>query len=196
MIFDEMFNSQGVIPPIYDNNGASANRSPFKISIFDFCSIFSVSADRIQILKGFLEYRRSLYKQGVISGFQWVDGSFVEHSELVRGRSPNDIDVVTFANIEHDQVTNKNWVSEFSKLIDPEYTKPNFMVDAYFFQLGVPCDASTVKQISYWSNLFSHQRDTMTYKGFFQIDLDENDSREIDAFLDQKILECSNQRDI
>jgi hypothetical protein len=33
---------------------------------------------------------------GIVEGFQWIDGSFIEDAEKSRGRPPADIDIITF----------------------------------------------------------------------------------------------------
>ena len=48
------------------------------------------------ILDGFLRFRELLTQAGFVSGFQWVDGSFLENVEMLENRPPNDLDVVTF----------------------------------------------------------------------------------------------------
>ena len=44
-------------------------------------SVFAASPDRIRILRGLLAYRAPLRQRGISSGFQWLDGSFLEHKE-------------------------------------------------------------------------------------------------------------------
>lgn len=45
---------------------------------------------------GLLDLRAELTLAGKSDGFQWVDGSFTEDVEVQQGRTPNDVDVVTF----------------------------------------------------------------------------------------------------
>jgi hypothetical protein len=58
---------------------------------------YGVTAERAAILTGLLDYRAALRNVGIMDGFQWLDGSFVEDVEAIRSRPPSDIDVVTFA---------------------------------------------------------------------------------------------------
>jgi hypothetical protein len=58
---------------------------------------FAASRERLDILRGLLEYRAALGAIGIVQGFQWLDGSFVEDVEVTKGRPPSDIDVVTLA---------------------------------------------------------------------------------------------------
>ncbi|MCS5828604.1 hypothetical protein LNO09_12165 [Klebsiella variicola] len=75
-------------------------RSPYKMDIVRFVSMFALSPARMKILKGFLDFRMSLSQAGLVEGFQWVDGSFTENIELIERRPPNDVDVVTFFSIQ------------------------------------------------------------------------------------------------
>jgi hypothetical protein len=52
---------------------------------------------RRHLVEGLLRYRADLAKLGFVRGFQWLDGSFAEDVEANEQRTPNDIDVVTFA---------------------------------------------------------------------------------------------------
>ncbi len=57
---------------------------------------FSTSSARCKILEGLLDYRQAMHRIGLVSGFQWLDGSFLEDVETIEKREPRDIDVVTF----------------------------------------------------------------------------------------------------
>lgn len=50
-------------------------------------------------MKGFIDYRKALSREGIERGFQWINGSFVEDIERSQSRPPSDIDVVTFFHI-------------------------------------------------------------------------------------------------
>ena len=76
------WNAHGVLPPIAPGvAGNSANRSPYRVELTEFVSRFSDSDKRIAILNGFLRFRGELHKLGLVSGFQWIDGSFLENIE-------------------------------------------------------------------------------------------------------------------
>jgi hypothetical protein len=64
--------------------------------LISFVDRFSSSPERIAILHSLLQFREELYKSGITSGFQWLDGSFMENIETLESRPPNDMDVVTF----------------------------------------------------------------------------------------------------
>ena len=87
----------GVLPPIRPGQlGHSPDRSPYCVSLREVVEEFASSPKRIAILKELLDYRAALHQLGLISGFQWLDGSFMEDVETQESRSPNDVDVVTY----------------------------------------------------------------------------------------------------
>jgi hypothetical protein len=76
------WNAEGILPPIDAAAPTSANRAPYAVSLSDFVLRFSTSQERIGILTGFLNYRAALHAAGLTSGFQWVNGSFMEQVEI------------------------------------------------------------------------------------------------------------------
>lgn len=160
-----MWNIHGVISPIAEGAGAtSLNRAPYEIDILTFVKNFSLSNERIEILKKFLYYRTFLYELGVTSGFQWVNGSFTENVELLRQRPPNDIDVVSFIALKTPP----------DELFEHFYIKQKYQVDGYIVDLNDDPE-ELVKWTAYWYSLWSHQRDTNIWKGFFQIPFSTQD---------------------
>src|SRR4051812_26048050 len=93
------WNANGVIPPISSANPTSAERSPYVVSLSEFVLRFVSTGKRKQILDGFLRHRSRLHAAGLTSGFQWLDGSFLENIEVTETRDPKDLDVVTFFTI-------------------------------------------------------------------------------------------------
>lgn len=178
-----IFNQSGVLPPFLPgDNPTNGNAvAPYKVDLFDFVKTFCTSTARINILTGFLEYRLALKRKGIISGFQWVDGSFVENVEKTKGRDPNDIDLITFAPRPQQYATTIDWgsfVQANPVLFTPNETKRQFLCDAYYVDLNLPPEA-IVNKTSYWFGLFSHQRDTFLWKGMIELDMqdDEIDSQ-------------------
>src|SRR5437867_13022888 len=91
------WNPEGLLPAADMANPTSANRAPYPVTLSDVVMRFHTSAERAAILTGFLDYRAALHAAGLTTGFQWLDGSFMEHIEVgARRRPPNDIDVVSF----------------------------------------------------------------------------------------------------
>ena len=73
-----------VIPAIRPNaEGHSTDRSPYEVSVIDLVERFATSPERIEILEGYLNYRKALHDLGLLEGFQWLDGSFCENVELI-----------------------------------------------------------------------------------------------------------------
>lgn len=172
------WSSMGVLPPISPGQpGHSKDRSPYKVDLSTFVSRFMTSQERINILKLLLQFRGELYKLGIISGFQWIDGSFLENIEVLESRSPRDMDIITFFNLPEggDQTS---LVEKAGNIFNHDYLKTNFAMDAYFIVLGQPTDEWQIKNISYWYSMWSHRRDGL-WKGFIQIDLDP--SQDLDA---------------
>ncbi len=98
---------------------------------------FGTSAERLAILRGLLDYRAAMAGVGVVHGFQWLDGSFVEDCETIRQRPPGDIDIVTFAS----RPAIPDWArfcSQHPEIFDPIQTKTLFKCDAYYVDLHKP----------------------------------------------------------
>src|SRR5882672_7829456 len=90
------FDLDSVLPPHLGDPTEPDEISPYPCTTLELCQRFSTSPERIEILKGFLHLRAELRRPGMAEGIQWLDGSFFEDIENSEGRSPNDIDVVTF----------------------------------------------------------------------------------------------------
>lgn len=164
-----LWNSQGVLPATVSATGSY--RSPYTVVALQLVERFATSKERCKILLGFFKYRAALYSAGLTSGFQWLDGSFMEQVELSENRAPRDIDVVSFLDFsQHDQ---KQLLSEHAELFDKSKTKEDYFVDAYFMQLGAALDKHQASRITYWYSMWSHRRDGL-WKGFLQLDLQPN----------------------
>lgn len=173
----------GVLPPVHPTEvGSGSNRSPYSTTFQELVDRFSTSAERIDILKGFLRYRTALYEVGIVRGFQWLGGSFVENIESLEERSPRDMDVITFFYIPED-TDQRSLAARSPDLFASRNTKHAYQVDAYSITLGEPMTERHVKMIAYWYSMWSHRRDG-TWKGFVQVDLDP----EQDAAVRQSIV--------
>ncbi len=163
-----------ILPPIRpQEEGHSRDRSPYRTSLVPVVERFAISNERIAILDGLLSYREELRKVGLMDGFQWLNGSFMEHVEERENRPPKDVDVVTFARLPEGE-TQRTLAQRAGYLFDPKQTKTRFKVDAYFVELGLATTIETVRSVSYWYSMWSHRRDQM-WKGFVQIGLDDTD---------------------
>jgi hypothetical protein len=168
-----LWNSLGLIPPIDEQQPTSAERSPYVVSLTDFVLRFGQTPPRRKVLDGFLKYRAALHAAGLVSGFQWLDGSFLENVEVIEARAPNDIDVVTFFDLPAGKSQN-DMLQQFPELFPTSRgvhlkLKETYSVDAYVEHLG-KAPSRLVRQSSYWYSMWSHRRNQV-WKDFVQIDL-------------------------
>jgi len=177
----------GVIPPIRpEQPGYSPDRSPYIADIESVVTRFGTTKARIDILKGFLSYRNRFYDLGVTEGFQWIDGSFCQDIENIESRDPGDIDVVTFYYIPHFEAgPDQTFIDTFLPLLDSDFTKPNFNVDAYGMQLGTTFSPATIKQLSYWYSMWSHRKSDNMWKGFVQVPLSPVADKQAISYLNE-----------
>jgi hypothetical protein len=169
----------GVLPPfIGESPAARALVSPYRSSTHDFVSRYCSTPERAELLAGLLEYRRALRSAGIVDGFQWVDGSFIENVEELRGRPPADIDVVTFARRPVDSVNAEAWsawvFTHSAICLDTEAIKRQYHCHSFFIDLDKG-SSFIVRDTSYWYGLFSHQRETALWKGMVELPLVSDD---------------------
>lgn len=167
-----------VLPPYTgDDPGVKAAMSPYVATMHEFAVRFADSSHRAGILQGLLNYREALRNTGLIGGFQWLDGSFVEDVEQIRGRPPKDIDVVTFAYSPQvaDLNAYKQWYLANFALFDRNQTKAAYDCDAFYVDLRKRPEL-LVDDTRYWFGLFSHQRDSALWKGMVQVPLQSDDA--------------------
>jgi len=176
------WNIAGVLPPIRPNApGSSPDRSPYVVDLAVLFDRFATSPERMAILDGLLRFRTDLHAAGITSGFQWLDGSFLEQVEALEGRAPRDMDVVTFLDLPLG-LDQRSLVQQHGRLFDQKHMKATYAMDAYFAVLGQPTDHWQVKNIAYWYSLWSHRRDGL-WKGFVQVDLDPSQDGDARAIL-------------
>ena len=155
------FNKQGRLPP---NDIDAHPLIPYEVSCEDFVRCFATSKKRIDLMHVlFAELRQTLYKHHILSGYQWINGSFAEKKE-----NPNDIDLVTWykRNSEQDEEI-------LAELSDPGMWIPKGV--HHFLECEENNDSLRWKL--YWHDAWSHVRpDPETglqmRKGYLQIDLD------------------------
>lgn len=179
-----LWNNMGVLPPIDQLNPASAIRSPYATDVRQLVERFCTSLERCDILSDFLRHRSEIHRIGIVSGLQWLDGSFMEDVELLEGRAPNDIDVVTFADIPAailQALTPQN----ITMLTDNRWIKENFKVDFYVALLSEAPEA-LIEIAAYWYSMWSHRR-SQQWKGFLSVALDPNhDQGALDLLMARK----------
>jgi hypothetical protein len=169
------FDLGGVLPPFLGSEpGVGAMQSPHDASMLELVHRFGTSAHRNQLLRGLLEFRSALRGIGLIDGFQWIDGSFVEDKEFVVGLAPSDIDLVTLferPGFINDEAEWKAYVDPHRfTLFNPRHCKAAYRCDAYPIDLGTS-GQNVAKLSAFWFSLFSHQRDTYRWKGIVQCPL-------------------------
>jgi hypothetical protein len=141
--------------------------APFRASISEVVQRWGTSGERRDILYGFLELRSALRTLGIVAGFQWINGSFTEQCEVVRGRAPNDVDVVTFFMPPSTLPAGSPILTIIN---DRGQTKNRFKVDHAMVNLNWP-PFLVVDHTRFWFGLFSHRRLDEVWKGMVQVDL-------------------------
>lgn len=176
------WNWVGVLPPVGpEMPGNSPERSPYRVPLADFVDRFATSPERMAILDGLLRFRAKLHELGIVSGFQWLDGSFLEQIELLESRHPRDMDVVTFFDMPRGE-NQRSLLQKAGQLFDQKHLIATYWVDGYFIVLGQPVDARQVQCIAYWYSMWSHRREGL-WKGFVQVDLDSSQDANARAVL-------------
>ncbi len=160
--------AEGVLPPIDATQPASPERSPYVVSLTDCVLRFGDTGERRVVLDGLLRYRAALHTLGLVSGFQWLDGSFLEHVELLEGRAPNDVDVVSFYRLPSG-VSQTQLAVRAASLLSHASVESRYRVDAYLVHLGMEPERLT-RQTAYWYSMWAHRRNNL-WKGFVKIDL-------------------------
>lgn len=173
------FNHSGVLPPFQPDLGptSSASMAPYQTTMLDIAKTFCSSSERARILSGLIAYRQSLRNAGIMQGFQWIAGSFLEDCENQRQRPPKDIDVVTFARRPIHVQAQQEWAEFYGsnpQLFDQVATQDLHKCDAYYVDLYLPPEF-IVSRSRFWFGLFSHQRDTYVWKGILELPLSSND---------------------
>ena len=171
------FTLSGVLPPYHPEWGPTADhvhgRSPYLITPEQLVATFATSEERKSLLRDLFQYRQSLRALG-LTGYQWIDGSFVEDVETHRGRPPGDIDVVTFFSRPNGYEGLAEWrgfLDQHEGALDAD----GLGLDCFFVDLSLP-PSVVVRQSVFWFGLFSHQRETALWKGIVQISLDVDDA--------------------
>jgi len=162
------FDYNNVLPPHLGNPTERAHLSPYSCTILELCQRFSTSKQRVLILKNYVSFRQRMTINGLVTGFQWLDGSFIEDIERSELRHPNDLDLVTFfGGISlADQII---FQTSFPEFVNPVLAKSTYMLDHYAVDYFYHPDV-TVEQTRYWLQLFTHSR-TGVWKGIIKLPL-------------------------
>lgn len=181
-----LFDHNLVLPPHIGNPTRKEDISPYKCTSIELCERFAITTKRIEILKGFLSFRRKLNDLGLIIGFQWLDGSFLEDIETRESRPPNDLDLVTIY-WGYNSAFQVDLIGKFPEFADSNLSKNNYILDHYPFDAEYS-PVFTVDFARYWVQLFSHNRDSV-WKGMLQISLNtQDDDNKALEYLNAKVL--------
>ena len=184
------WNNAGLLPPFLGNPASRRGRSPYRASLSETMVRFgSAGGGRRELLAGLLDFRAALHGAGLTRGFQWIDGSFVEDVESLRGRAPGDIDVVTFFYIPEGH-TEESLDDAFPDLFYPSAMKRDFGIDAYLMPIELNDLETFIRDVVYWHDMWSHTREGPmtregTRKGYVQVDLDPSEDESARAELDR-----------
>jgi hypothetical protein len=167
------WNLQGVLSPIDPSNPTARDRSPYEVCLNNFVSRFGTSPERLNLLDSFLSFRSNLHTTGLVRGFQWLDGSFLESIESLESRAPRDIDVVTFYYLPAGY-TQQSFYANYPQLFRHDHNKNQYHMDAYFIDLNGGIPENLISDSAYWYSMWSHRRNAL-WKGYLQIDLSPTD---------------------
>jgi hypothetical protein len=163
------FDHNLVVPPHIGNPADGSHLvSPYPATTVELVQRFATSSQRVEILKGFINFRERLQSQGLIAGFQWLDGSFLEDIEKQENRAPNDLDLITFY-YGYDQLFQTHLYQQLPEFRDRDLAKQNFGLDHFGFDTGLHPEI-TIEITRYWVQIFTHNRNKV-WKGMVRIEL-------------------------
>jgi hypothetical protein len=173
------FNLSGVLPPyIGPSPVVPAGLSPYDTSMKEMAEALATTSERAAILRGLIALRGRLQALGITNGYQWCAGSFCEDIEKLEGRSPGDIDVVTFFIRPIHPNDNAAWgafVAANVSVFDPAQAKAAFRCDAYYVDANNPL-TQVITQVTYWHGLLGHRRTSHMWKGMLRLPLVSDDA--------------------
>lgn len=181
------FGPSGVLPEFDRSNPGGDDRSPYDASIVELVQRFATTLERKELLAKLIAYRQLLASGGYVAGYQFINGSFVENVELIRGRPPGDIDVVSFLEIPQIYQSDLNvWAATGfpfwrDEVADRPKNKGRFSLDTF----AIPLSSAGYRNFTYWHGLFSHQRDTFAGKGYIVIPIDARADSDVLAELER-----------
>lgn len=162
------FDHNLVLPPHLGDPTDRGQLSPYPCTTVDLCERLGTSPERREILSKFLDFRARLNAEGLIQGFQWLDGSFMEDVETLQKRPPGDLDLVTvFWGYDASFLT--SLATRFPEFASRVQAKAAYKLDHFPFDAGFS-PILTLEQTRYWILLFSHSR-MGVWKGMLKIEL-------------------------
>jgi len=176
---------QGFLPPhLGERFVLRGGCSPYRITPSLLVARFATSKKRVALLRGLFKLRADARRAGIEAGFQWLGGSFVDDRA-----DPNDLDVVTFYQTPtaFRQAGVAKVVAAHPNLFRPTTAKETYGCDAYFISLAL--SRKSYRLVSLWYALFSHDRHTLTWKGFVELGVDSPDESEAASALEARAQE-------
>ena len=161
----------GILPPFQGSEPGDipALMSPYEVGPLDVVQRFGTTDQRKAILKNWLDHREILRSLGIVRGFQWLDGSFVEEKD------PHDLDLVIFTHrpaAATDGVIWKALLTTNQNVFSRPLVKQTYNLDTFFLDMnGSP--ETLVSMARYLLQLFSHQRVSFLWKGMLQVRLED-----------------------
>lgn len=163
-----LFDHNLVLPPHLGDSTLPDHLSPFPCTTVHLCERLGTTPERRMILASFLDFRERLTSEGLTTGFQWLDGSFLENIESRESRPPKDLDVVTVY-WGYDLAFQTALQGRFPEFSAPDLAKGNYSLDHYPLDAGYSPEV-TVELTRYWISLFSHSR-LGVWKGMLRVEL-------------------------
>lgn len=161
------FDHNHVLPPLMGDAYNRHNYSPYKCEIMEFCQHFSTSPERIDILKGFVDFRRLCLENG-ITGRQWIGGPFVEDTAEAGHGEPQLILVTTLIEA-HSQEEADRIMADFPEFVNPMLSAKRYRVDHYVFVTNQEPE-EIISWTNFWIQYFGHN-DLGVWKGMLEIPL-------------------------
>lgn len=164
----------GTLPPFLGKGpgGEHASQSPYRATMAEVTARFATSERRRTLCAAFLRLRGALRAAGLSGAVQWVDGSFVDRTP----REPNDIDVITLLPRPMTSFHDANHLERLMSLSDRERVKAEYLCDHFFVEIDPAAPIYSARLLAYWYGLFSHQRETFTWRGLVEVALDDDDN--------------------
>lgn len=139
--------------------------SPYRASCVEVVQALGTSHKRLTILHRWFDHREATRALGMVSGFQWLDGSFLEE------KVPSDLDLVTFVTLPPTIVQQGPAFFQANQhLMDRAQVKSAYSLDLFWVDLGMS-GQSIVTLTRYLLGLFSHRRGDDLWKGMLEVDL-------------------------
>lgn len=171
----------GLLPAVTAVGVELEGRSPYAVDVLGLVKRFGHTDRRRALLRKFFAFRGELRDCGWHSGFQWLNGSFLEDVERVgHGREPGDIDVVSF--LYYSEVFDFEKARHLASSDGHEDVKARFWIDSYVVNLNGPVDV-VLCWAMYWQSLWGHRKLDRMEKGFVRVSIGDDDGSAL-ALLD------------